>query len=785
MRILPVNNNYYTPQERYYTQPSFQAQIMKPASSQGSSSFISRILGFFKKNKDSENIVENKEIKIVEEKAFDKLEEFFSGTIDYSGKQYQKFEALLNKYDFNPEKSEEANQFLNKILCRFENSEDISLCNYLLDYILRFAKTEQIEHLGGDVFRLADVKFKEEDKEKARAYLLSDFHTAPIGSRWSDFYKRAIDNENVNLLKLLIEDLNWRVLVNDYNRNNASAFIESIEPIINAGWKSNNPEVREVFNDDNVYNIIKNIPVSGLVIFEKTDFLNIMLEKAPNPQKVLDQITEAGWGILFKTKEQIQEYLGNFPTSAYERYKSSTDKENRDTIRNANIMREIKLSKDHNGLKTPQDILNALNDRRCTGELLNFSGFDNSSIMDFIARIPYSEKDKETISKIAERLYKIYEPKDDDRSQKHALLAAMNGNNALLKFFEDKHVHYRHLITSPIESYPKQVRETIQNSKLNDRWGILKFNDAARLKTHLEEHPEIDVNSRDYDGIGLILRAFKAENLDILKYLATRDDVDWNIRDNNGENILMHLISDKKDAPDIEFKKEVIKLLRELPEGKFDVNYVNYNNGAVGRRYPYSALSSFLNGKTYNLDENMFDELLKFPELDTNNMVYENVPLLVYLINGLSSDFKKIYNHPNTNREVILNNPDLEIPWRIQDFLEEEADKNVIKNIKEIYDKNGELTLEQIQQFIQYKNIDKIIDAKLNIVGENILHFLADINITSDNINQVEALVKLIAQNHLHYLNIPDDFGTTPIDKIINAENTKIADLIKKKYLAR
>lgn len=563
---------------------------------------------------------------------------------------------------------------------------------YINDYLAGKSFNIDKINVGLVSWYLPELKIVENFKDKAIEVLNKI-------TSWGISPSRLFEIDEANnyqLLKILVEDMNWKHFT-DYSLNDMLFTATTLQ---NDGRE----EIKKVLSNENIYNLIKQynreIVIDALI--QDPELCVSYYYSLPEAER-----EEFGDSIAVAFLEMYEPLSKNImteiPMTNTERDLLNDEdtykflKENIKDILEQRLENVIK----RNGAETPQQLLGCVSDRVMSAELLTL---EEDSLINKIAKIPVTEENKAIISQIIEKLNGFSRISDNEEFRNAAIIAAINGNVELLKFFNSKGVHYINNLQEPLNNFLKEAHEILKNAKINAPEIIENCDDLDELKEYLTSHPKSDINSKNDNGESLISIAIQNRRMDILKFLAKRDDVDWNITNKNFDNILTQLLSHSAES-ELRFQTKVMKLLRELPEGKFDL--ANESNQLL------------LRGGHWN------------------------------------------------RKKVLVN------------LLEENISIPFVKKAKEIYDREGTFTLEQISDIVNYPLFSRIKDEKYNIVGENIGHLISEIYVEPSKTKQLEDIFKRLQECEYNFQSV-DDFGTTPLDKAIEAENKPVAELFRR-----
>lgn len=607
------------------------------------------------------------------------------------------------------------------------------------------------------------------------------FGAGPEVDYFVKVYSDAIKNNDVKLLKNLIEENNWKF----YNYCRVFDFKNEIRPLLETGRNSENQEIRDLFNDRNLSNLFSQYISSdrfvidpGMFDYAKIYFANTQDE---DKRKVIanemvdhifldEAVATAEGNIFHNIFNPAHKKLSIFPMTDYERFllRNKNERLYSKKLHELTMNARLKSIISRNGIKTPEQLLNCLNDLVMSPEILEMK-YKGKELIYRISDIPVNEENKETISKIAAKLSEMKLP-DNETFRTAGVRAAYNGNEEVLKSFNSVGVHYRDKIGEPISKFPQNVHEVLNNAKINDSslTSFVKYPDV--IEDYLATHPNVDINSRDNDGDTLVLKAVKERNFETLEMLAKYDDVDWNAVDKDQKNVLMQMLKfafgELKSEYSTEFAQKLLKLLRELPRGKFDINYANYFSYGD----EYCPISNNICYGCFYTASNLKDDVLAFPDFNPTMRMPGNIWTILEHASFDSDLFKKVAAHPNCPTNLVTTlGQELVLASRIAD----DPDLQVIKQINDIYDKNGSLDLDEIEKFINYHGKRTTNDHRFNIVNENIAHLLVDILPDMNNPVEMEKYTQLFENLHntKFDFNAKDIFGRTPLDKAIECEN--------------
>lgn len=655
-------------------------------------------------------------------------------------------------------------------------------------------------------------------------------------------YKSALEDRNKALLKVYSEDLklppgcNKTYEISDIRRiypSKSGFFYDKylynndlkLAPdsnkaysLIEIGRANSDPELSEFFDDKHLYEIMKKYPDYWHYYIgeDRIDALKILGKAFYSQEKdlykkydLINQVVASAARLSGREK-----HCSDFPVAPFERrkenYLQTSEISNLNYInlsyinrrRVENIIERNVLDKD---LTNPANLLKCLNDVNMSPELLTKVYNDNNdlSLLCHIASIPVASENKVIMSDIVKKIkdmgYFSHAPilgKDETSVlvlEKTAELAARNNNVELLEYFKSLHLNLNKCLK--LDSLSEEVKAILKNVKLQNRNlpDFATFTSPEPFRLYIKQNPQIDINSRDYRGEPLLLKAIENGNSKIVDILKNIDDVDWNITDSTGKNAAMYAIDLMKSKP--EEAKAILEILRNLPEGKFDINYINYCV-LEDTKMPVNALTYFLmNNKNYGLED-----ILSFKNLDVNNCAEGAMPPLFikplkHWENSNVNEFKELLNHKGFDLGIKFNGKTLreylysgEFP-NIRDtytaeLYEKELDKVIARNfvdkMKTIYDKEGSFTLEQIKDYLNFGKFDLIKDKPLNILGDKLIHFIPEITGCDTDYNtlkEVNNILEILKKNDCN-IDVLNDFGDSALRKAVEMENIPVVKLL-------
>lgn len=327
--------------------------------------------------------------------------------------------------------------------------------------------------------------------------------------------------------------------------------------------------------------------------------------------------------------------------------------------------------------------------------------------------------------------------------------------------------------------------------KLANKKGVSFLNTNNLGKTALEYLEEYDSNLEDLKGFKVncseLTEYATNDKVSILKFILKSPYVDINSVDKDGNNLAIAAAQNSS--------REVINLLNESEE--FDINYRNPETGK-------NALESAV-------DSSAVWDLLRNPKIDLNSTDGEKPPFAFqflsreygYDIIKKSDDFMKLNALIEANKHVdiqtkyngqtlaeaikkyIENLPTKDVDTahsmtkKLYELLNSALSRDIISQARTIVNKNGTLTLKQINEFLQFPGIKKIIDEPLNDLNESIGFFVADTALTLGNFEEFENIMKILVKNNYNF-HSKNKMGQTCYEKAVDADNSIMVDFIRK-----
>ena len=630
-------------------------------------------------------------------------------------------------------------------------------------------------------------------------------------SNLEKYYDRALKVGNSDLLKVYVEDLKLQPC-QTYN------YWKKTSDIIERGRFNSNPEIVELFNDKNLYELMKTNPEFGRLYSNNSrpKTLSILANAFMNEEKNLYK----KYGYINKLlssaarTDNKTEICSEFPVAPFERrdvnYCTDSEISHLEEILPIPYINRLRVEKlierniPDKDLTNPENLLKCLNDSFMSPELLTKNYRENSSILSHIASIPVTEQNKKIMSEIVNKIksmgYMSYrescwtQSSITDLLGQTAELAARNNNVELLEYFKSIHLNLNECLD--LNSLSPEVKKVLADVKPQDTQ-LPTFADATSpeaFKLYLKKYPQYDINSRDGIGESLLLKAVKKGNLKILEELKNIDDVDWNITDSFGKNAAMLAIDLIEKEP--KKSKAILENLKNLPDGKFDINYIN---PCILEKTKMPA-----NALTYSLFDYSLkgvDDILSFKNLDVNNHAQGTMPPLFIIPARTNHDhftleiFKKLLKKEGldlgmkfegkTLREALYsgefeNIQDTYSAELFEKRLDNAIAKRFVNKMSNVYNDEGTFTLEQIKDYLNFGKLDLVKNEPLNILGDRIVHFLPEITGCDKDYNimkDVNDIFETLKKNDFDF-DVLNDIGDSALKKAVEAENVPIVNML-------
>jgi len=374
-------------------------------------------------------------------------------------------------------------------------------------------------------------------------------------------------------------------------------------------------------------------------------------------------------------------------------------------------------------------------------------------------------KDNETeYKKILNRLSKIdgyWNLKDKSTGMTLAHRAAISENPLLIKFANEKEISFSENDNSGKTAFDylkeyntTEVNAALKGYKINyPELGEFAQKGMASVLKFALNYPCVDVNTVDVDKNNLGIIAAKNGNTNIIKLLNGYDDFDINYRNPDT----------RKTALDVAENPET--LVEILKNPKVNPNESDDNRPPLIFRFLSNDYGYDLMNKSSQ--RKIFITLLENPKID-HSVTYKNKTLAQVLKEYLQKITKEI-------SEKSYSSQDLRFKKELIDLINNALLVENLNIAKSIVNKNGTLTLEQIQDFLQVPGIKTIINTPLNDDNETIGFFVADSSVNLGNIKQFEKIMELLFKNNYDF-SVKNKMGQTFYSKAVDAEIAVIID---------
>lgn len=707
--------------------------------------------------------------------------------------------------------------------------------NYSMHLLLR--DWEHYNYFEGIGYYVSRLHLCPKDLEKLKEWIT---WAIPVVTRrdgyiWTDekaveLYRNAINKKNMPLLKFITEDLKvkpYDMYSHTYDSNGHEICTAGKEIV--KGREHKDPEVRHFFDDEHLYQLFLSSDEQNKLRYGYAPLVNttyaiaqhvhddkglaLLMKAAVNSEKgllekniMLNSIIK-GLDSPYGNSEIRYVLAAEFPVAPIERNMNSSVSRLKTrslgeyypgyiratSIRAENLFKKYAI----NDKFTIDGLKKCLDDTIMSPEVLIQCG-SKSSVLEEISKIHVDETNRSDMNEIVQKIRDMKYLKYHWETLRDIASNAAEHNNAdLLQFLKEEHVDLslacsRFKNSSDVTDEVLQILSNVKSYEYNlVEYSLYDSVEAFRsfAKSRLKD---IDVNSRDYNGSALLLEAAKKGNVDLIRELKNIQEVDWNITDSVGKNVLMHTIDYALEDP--KRAKEIIDILKTLPKDKFDINYINYCANTIAP-YPHTAIQYSL---SHNLSDDLLKKLLEFPNADVNVHAENSLPTayipclkyepeqLKFLVENTNVDTLAPYNGKTLRQHLFS--------WRLFPYISSvnnaapferlfnnKANDIFINKMKKIYDNEGSFTIEQINDFLNYGQIESIKDEPLNLIGERISHFIAEIFPDAENPDEVLELTKLfekLKEKEVN-LNALDGIGRSPMRKAIEADNPIVAKLFK------
>ena len=384
-----------------------------------------------------------------------------------------------------------------------------------------------------------------------------------------------------------------------------------------------------------------------------------------------------------------------------------------------------------------------------------------------------------------------------DRSKSAPLLALENNNLELLKFLLSKGENPNQCLDLMKRGLVSdEAKEILKNVKWHDAkiFDLESCFESRYLREQFfEANADIDINSRNRYGDTLVTKAFKDGNRSFLEYLTTRKDVNWNAYDSHGKNAAF--ITLEKETVE-EQCKTMFFLRDKLGDEKYDITACSVCDIEGLNRHIFSPLEYAVMKTQHHIDS-----ITKFKNADVMEQIRkDDEPLIFRAIDQdiwLSSNFEPLIKHPSF--DIYATTKD---GVSVVDYAAEKGSKSnikvinrnmpefIIKKAKDLYNKNGELTIEEmdmlLDSLIENKASRDVVNSSINLADEGFGHLMCDIPLDINDFKKmckIASLVnKLVEAGGWECLSKKNLLGLNMVEKAIEGENLGLIKLLVERF---
>ena len=353
------------------------------------------------------------------------------------------------------------------------------------------------------------------------------------------------------------------------------------------------------------------------------------------------------------------------------------------------------------------------------------------------------------------------------------------------------------------------TQNAVNNGKIQSEkiFEIEEFLDNSMLlEEFFKVNPNIDINSRNKNGDTIVLKAIRENHYDILHQLKKQEQagiingINWNAVDSDGKNGLMIAI-ERNHSRDIEYlngndyervynykksyekksnDKNTVYDINDLLELGVNPNYIN--NKTKFQNFYCTPLQELI----IVSNKAAVDAMLESPKTDVN-LSHPDTPPPIFMMDdtfyGDYALFERMIKHPSCDLykeykgqsicEYLSNSGRSFLAQRdMIDMVQEILTKKSCDNLKKYYQTNGELTLDQIYEYIQLPQLHGVIDVSLNDLKQNIAHFAAGVHVDGyEQLRKLNMIIKQIVRRNYFILHREDALGRTAFDIACEAGN--------------
>ncbi len=396
--------------------------------------------------------------------------------------------------------------------------------------------------------------------------------------------------------------------------------------------------------------------------------------------------------------------------------------------------------------------------------------------------------------RLADKDTKAYwESLNMDKSKSAPLLALENNNLELLKFLLSKgenpnqclDLMKRGLVSDEAREILKNVKE--HDAKIFDLENC--FESPYLTIKFFKANADIDINSRNRNGDTLVTKAFKESNEKLLKFLTTLEGVNWNAYDSQGKNAAF--IALKQKSIDM-----IYFLTNQLGDEKYDITACSVCNAQIHISSPLEF--AVLNRK------HLIDYITKFQNADVMEQIsIHDEPLIFRAMDNnlwMTSYFEPLIEHPSFDIYGKTKNGTSVVDYAAKftgnnysEIIIRHMPDFIIKKAKELYQKKGELTIEELDMLldslIEYKANRNIVNSSLNIAEEGFGHLMSDIPVDINDFDKMckmsSILNKLVEAGGWQCKDKKNIFDLDMVEKAIEAENLGLIKLFAERFNIR
>lgn len=439
-----------------------------------------------------------------------------------------------------------------------------------------------------------------------------------------------------------------------------------------------------------------------------------------------------------------------------------------------------------------------VNEEDLLGQINTPLNEQNETLLHILSDIPITEQNKETYEKVLDKLGSTNEinwnvPDNAKNTPVHK--AIMAENIPYVKLLANKKADFFALNGNGENAL--EIEKRINNPQITEILNTIKHDNPKLIElaelgsssgiSMLIKNPRFNINTRDINGNTAWKIAARKDDISIMEALENHPDLDVMAIDKNGDSAGIEASSNSSLS--------ALKKLAKLNHPDFNPNYIN-----IQASPPRTMLHNAE-------DEVALEEVLKLPNIDTNLTSEKLPPAAFTFIDSNKLDmFKTLISYPKTKLDISYkgtnlvdyigqalikavadaegeysgeNYHKLQVLKKIMPILTEEKNKRMVASVSAIVKKNEMLDFDTINSYINYPNFKDIADKPLNAAGEKIGHFLSDVQVNENNMDEVLKTFKILLNNEYNF-NQADNFGRTALGKSVVAENEFITELLIK-----